>query len=225
MHLRNMALLLFVVTALPGQTIDGEWVVKLKFFDNTEYRRMTLHLQDAKLTGKAGDLDLEGTLRGGKVEIQGKNEGGGKATLSGALKNGQMSGEATWRGEKMQWTASRPKPRPAAAARHVFEPKEFHRLFSGSIPPALTLYPGDSVKTWSVDAGGWDASGVRRSLGGNPETGPFYIEGALPGDTLVVRFERLRLNRDTAISSGSIALEPLSESVLSVQSEKGREVR
>jgi acetamidase/formamidase len=32
-------------------------------------------------------------------------------------------------------------------------------------------------------------------------TGPFYVEGAVPGDTLVVHFNRIRLNRDTAISS------------------------
>src|SRR5262249_20323014 len=59
-------------------------------------------------------------------------------------------------------------------------------------------------KTWSIDAGGVDAKGVRRSLGGNPETGPFYVEGALPGDTLVVKLTRIQLNRDTAISSGDI---------------------
>jgi amidase len=57
------------------------------------------------------------------------------------------------------------------------------------------------VKTWSVDAGGTDPQGVRRTTGGNPLTGPFYVDGAAPGDTLVVRFTRIRLNRDTAISS------------------------
>jgi len=57
------------------------------------------------------------------------------------------------------------------------------------------------VKTWSVDAGGTDPKGVRRTSGGNPLSGPFYIEGAIPGDTLVVHFNRIRLNRDTAISS------------------------
>jgi acetamidase/formamidase len=33
---------------------------------------------------------------------------------------------------------------------------------------------------------------------GNPLTGPFYVEGAMPGDTLVVHLERVALNRDTA---------------------------
>jgi acetamidase/formamidase len=89
---------------------------------------------------------------------------------------------------------------------HVFEPKEFHRVFSGAIQPALHIYPGDVVKTWSVDAGGVDAKGVTRCLGGNPLTGPFYIEGALPGDTLVIKLKRVRLNRDTAISTASIAM-------------------
>jgi acetamidase/formamidase len=55
-----------------------------------------------------------------------------------------------------------------------------------------------------VDAGGTDEKGVTRVLGGNPETGPFYIETAMPGDTLVVRLTRLRLNRDWAISDDGL---------------------
>jgi acetamidase/formamidase len=66
------------------------------------------------------------------------------------------------------------------------------------------------VKTWSVDAGGVDAKGIERSLGGNPLTGPFSIEGAVPGDTLVVKLTRIRLNRNTAISGDRIAAHALS---------------
>ncbi len=39
-----------------------------------------------------------------------------------------------------------------------------------------------------------------RTPGGNVETGPFYIEGAIPGDTLVVKLNKVRVNRDTARS-------------------------
>jgi amidase len=46
-----------------------------------------------------------------------------------------------------------------------------------------------------VDAAGIDSMGVRRSLGGNPQTGPFYVEGAFPGDTLVVTLNGLRSGR------------------------------
>jgi len=41
-------------------------------------------------------------------------------------------------------------------------------------------------------------------MGGNPETGPFYLEGAMPGDTLTVKFTRVRLNRDSARSGSRI---------------------
>ena len=68
----------------------------------------------------------------------------------------------------------------------------------------LVVSPGDTIHTTTVDAGGTDEKGVTRVLGGNPETGPFYIETAAPGDTLVVHLTRLRLNRDWAISDDGI---------------------
>src|SRR5205823_7619298 len=45
---------------------------------------------------------------------------------------------------------------------------------------------------------------VTRVLGGNPETGPFFIETAVPGDTLAVHLTRVRLNRDWAESDDAI---------------------
>jgi acetamidase/formamidase len=80
----------------------------------------------------------------------------------------------------------------------------FYREFSPFNKPVLTIAPGDTVHTTTVDAGGTDADGVRRSRGGNPETGPFYVESALPGDTLVVHLVHLRLNRDYAGSNDDI---------------------
>jgi acetamidase/formamidase len=55
-----------------------------------------------------------------------------------------------------------------------------------------------------VDAGGWDSKGVRRTSGGNPLSGPFYVDGAVPDDTLVIHFNRIRLNRDSAVSGDLI---------------------
>src|SRR6185437_11352595 len=43
-----------------------------------------------------------------------------------------------------------------------------------------------------------DKNMQQRAAGANPQVGPFYIEGALPGDTLVVKLNRVRVNRDSA---------------------------
>ena len=105
---------------------------------------------------------------------------------------------------ELKWEAYRQQDAKPAQT-HTFEPTKFEHFFSDAIEPVLHLNPGDTVKTWSVDAGGTDPKGVRRTSGGNPLTGPFYVEGALPGDTLAIHFNRIRLNRDTAISSPLIS--------------------
>jgi acetamidase/formamidase len=62
--------------------------------------------------------------------------------------------------------------------------------------PVLTIAPGTTVETRTFsrpgdyyEGGAWPG-----------EVGPFFIEGAAPGDTLVVHIVRLRPNRDTAVS-------------------------
>jgi acetamidase/formamidase len=77
---------------------------------------------------------------------------------------------------------------------HHFTPTHYHTTI-GSHPPVLRIADGDTVVTTTVDARGADASGQRVTPPGNPQTGPFYIEGAQPGDTLVVKLEKLRPNR------------------------------
>jgi len=91
------------------------------------------------------------------------------------------------------------------AETYRFEPKEFYNTFSGAHKPVLRIKPGDHVITSTIDAGGTDAAGVRRGQGPNPETGPFFIEGAEPGDTLVVHLLRLETNRTTGFSASLLA--------------------
>ena len=95
-------------------------------------------------------------------------------------------------------------------ARHEFEPTVFYSTI-GSHPPVLRIEPGDTVATSTVDAAGHDAHGSLVAAPGNPQTGPFFISGAQPGDMLEVRFDRIWPNRDRAVASASIApgvLEP-----------------
>jgi len=96
-------------------------------------------------------------------------------------------------------------PALSRAETHTFIPETFYRTFSGAHPVALKLKSGDRVVTKTIDAGGDDWNGKNVSLGGNPETGPFYIEGAEPGDMLVVTFHKIETNRATARSGSLLA--------------------
>jgi acetamidase/formamidase len=88
--------------------------------------------------------------------------------------------------------------------RHAFEPTHFH-LTIGEHEPVLRVAPGDTIATWCVDSLGFDAHDRRLSDGGNPQTGPFFVEGAEPGDVLAVTLDRLRPNRSRGVTSPVVA--------------------
>ena len=87
----------------------------------------------------------------------------------------------------------------------------YYRTFSRSYPILARIKPGDTVKTKALDSGGQDFKGEHLSEPGNPLTGPFYIEGAEPGDAISVHLSALRLNRDWGYTSyrlGLVSLTP-----------------
>jgi amidase len=91
------------------------------------------------------------------------------------------------------------------AETHQFIPQQFYNTYSFAHPPALRIKPGDRVITKTIDAAGVDWSGKSVASGPNPQTGPFYVEGAEPGDMLVVTFEKLETNRVTAYSGSLLS--------------------
>ena len=63
---------------------------------------------------------------------------------------------------------------------------ELHNTFSGAHATALRIKPGDHLVTSTIDARGVDSAGVQRGQLPNPHAGHFYVEGAEPGDALVI---------------------------------------
>jgi amidase len=193
-------------SAVAQQTVAGEWMLTSHEPFGPNIMRLSLAVAGEQVTGTAGGRRLDGTVRGAAIEFRMDN-----VTVKGSVEGAEMVGEAVFPDRTVKWTAVRIPPRPSAPQTHEFEPSEFHLYFSSKVKPALRINLGDTVRTWSVDAGGRDKAGTRRSGGGNPQTGPFYIEGAVPGDTLVVRLNKVRTNRDWAGSGSTImrnALEP-----------------
>ncbi len=84
----------------------------------------------------------------------------------------------------------------ASAETHRLKPTTGHATFAVR-PPVLTVQPGDVLESESL-WGDW----YERDGGKWPgEVGPIAIEGAKPGDTLVVEILKVLPNRDTAIST------------------------
>jgi amidase len=75
-------------------------------------------------------------------------------------------------------------------------PDRYYNTFSHTNPVFLRINQGDVVVTKTVDSGGFDDQGKSRATGGNPLTGPFYIDNAEPGDAILVHLRKVRLNRN-----------------------------
>src|SRR5215216_7214133 len=79
---------------------------------------------------------------------------------------------------------------------HRFEPERFFNTM-GQHPPALRVQPGDTVVMQTLDARGVDLAGAQRGETPNPQSGPIWVDGAVPGDALEVRIVRLTPSRAT----------------------------
>ncbi|MBI1355081.1 MAG: acetamidase [Acidobacteria bacterium] len=88
---------------------------------------------------------------------------------------------------------------------HRFEPSRYYNTFSFAHEPVLRIKPGDTIVTKTIDARGFDASNQKVGERPNPQTGPFYVEGAEPGDVLVIHFDKIEPDRPTAWSSSLLA--------------------
>lgn len=96
---------------------------------------------------------------------------------------------------RAQTVASRAaSPESAHVVHYELKLQELKYVF-GPVAPVMHVQPGDIIDTTTVDADGkaLEEAGMKVP-GPNPLTGPFYIEGAEPGDTLVVRFLAIEPN-------------------------------
>jgi acetamidase/formamidase len=87
------------------------------------------------------------------------------------------------------------------------DPSEFAWTFGG-VRPVRRVRPGTILELWTEDAFGGKVRGPDDLVSKviefpfvNPQTGPFLVEGAEPGDTLALHFVSIEPSRDWAASS------------------------
>ncbi len=191
--------------ALPVD-VTGRWIFYLsRFGEECATIRVELRTEGSNLSGTLNALRLQGSVSDDYLTISATRPDGEEwGKFEGKTNGDIISGTAKQLKAEFAWRARREPAMDRAPKTHTFEPTSFPRVFAGNIAPVLHINPGDVVKTTTLDAGGWDCKGIRQCVGGNPQTGPFFVEGALPGDTLAIKFHRIRLNRNSAVSGRRI---------------------
>lgn len=76
----------------------------------------------------------------------------------------------------------------------------------GGVEPVMKVEPGDVLEVWTDDCFAGLVESVadlpsKKITAFNPQTGPFYVEGAEPGDTLALHFVSIEPSRDWAVST------------------------
>jgi amidase len=96
---------------------------------------------------------------------------------------------------------------PALAQRVVrYEPRPADlKYVFGVAKPVATVRPGEIIDTRTVDCFGnvikKPGDTLAKVAGDNPLTGPFFVEGAEPGDTLVVKILELAVDGDQGVGA------------------------
>ena len=216
MTIARMLLPFALVAASPAIAAPETWVVAVDLWGNNVYRTLTLDAQGSALSGRyEGDV-VKGERSGRTFRFTATGSAGTRAFI-GTLKGERIEGVARMpdtNDDRLTvshtFVARRAEAPPAAPRTIDFEPTSWSNSFDANRAPVLTLWPGDILRTRTIDSGGIDRDGTTRALYGNPQVGPFYIGGAEPGDTLVVHIRKLHLNRDFADSRDEVTARALS---------------
>lgn len=186
----------------------GRWYVEVGYGDETSSMILELSQEGAQYKGKstASDfglgLNYEGAVEGKRLRLMSSEEGYPKVvnapsnigTLDLEIIKGRLAGKGTLWGVAVTLAGVRPDETKKPPKTYDYVPDRYITTLSGNHQPVLRIRPGDSVRTTTVDANGLDEKRQWRSFPGNAHTGPFYIEGAMPGDTLVVHLTKVRTN-------------------------------
>lgn len=231
--LRYAMLLIFLAPCLAYAADEEHWLLQLDRWGNRSYQTLNLNVSGSNISGKLDGDNLVGTRNAKGIVFTVTDADKARYSYAGTVSKDAMQGTADFPDTNNPqarathtFSARRMPDRPAGPARQYdFQPTDYSNEFSPHRLPVLNIWPGDTVKTKTIDSGGVDEHGVTKALYGNPQTGPFFISTAEPGDTLVVHLKRLRLNRDYADSLDSIVGRAMGPALAAKAESLGKPVR
>lgn len=233
MSLRLLVLLALLVCTGRANAAEAQWLLTIDLWGTPSYQLLQLQDEAGTLNGTLDGDTLTGQRKGRRFRFTATDAQQARYIFDGEQQADRLTGMADFpdsnhaeRRAMHAFSARRIPARPPGPPRHLsYQADSYANTFSAEREPVLTLWPGDSVSTATIDSGGVDRHGNTVALFGNPQIGPFYIAGAMPGDTLVIRLKQVRLNRDYADSLDSIVHRALSIGQAGRAAELGKPVR
>lgn len=233
MRFSVVAVAAFGLLITPPSKARETWIVRTDLWGNPAFSTLIFDREKAKVWGALDGDRVAGEVTANRITFNVTESDGRQSRYSATVMGDQLTGNVDAPDTNdpkarasHRFTAWRLPDRPAGGARMVeFRPSDYSNTFNADRPPILTIWPGDSVHTTTIDSGGVDEQGVTRALFGNPQTGPFFIAGAERGDTLVVRLKQLKLSRDYADSLDTIVGRALGTSLVSGAADLGKPIR
>jgi len=223
MRSRWIATIVMTAALMPGVVrgeVAGKWVAEVTSPTLLEpaYIRVVLARTGDAVSGAWGTEIVKGTVKGSSVSLALTDAAGRNAgTLTGKIEGDAGAGGGTMAGvgrragrggagaggrapmpQEVAWKLTRELTPPAKPREINYDPTTFQAYYYAGNRPGIHIFPGDIVHTWAPDSGGADKNLKRVALGPNSNIGPIYVEGALPGDTLVVHLIKIEPNRKTA---------------------------
>ncbi|MEO9079903.1 MAG: hypothetical protein ABI268_11415, partial [Rhodanobacter sp.] len=180
--LRRLVLLGLCVPliALSAQPQQQTWLIKTDLWGNTAYQTLILERTGDVVTGVFDGDKAVGTRRGEALNLTVTDSNQAKHHLKATVRGDKIIGMADDpdpnnpdKRASHSLTGQRLPDRPSGPPQvHEFIAKDYANAFSASRAPVLTVWPGDSIHTQTIDSGGVDSHGVTVALFGNPQVGP-----------------------------------------------------
>ncbi len=208
-----LALALFVCAGARAQSpFDGAWDVVVDFDGGSSAGVMRLSSDAGAITGTSEPLDenqffpldIAGQSSGESTDLTFRFQDQLVGRVTVERTGGALQGAGTLYSVPVTLSAKPSDRTFRAPTVHDFVPTTFELQYESRREPVLSLVPGDRVRTSLLDNRGQDAAMDWKAMPGNTLTGPFFIEGAMPGDTLVVHLNTVKLNRKTAKMYSSV---------------------
>ena len=230
--MRSLVAVLLLLSASPVWAEPQTWVVSVDRWGNAERSTLTLEADGGVLSGRLNTLAVEGRREGDTLVFSAVDSDGARYRFEGAQTGDTLSGWADYPDTNVPdararhaFTAQRLEIPAGPPLRRTYNPESFSNAFTAERAPVMVIRPGDVIATRTIDSGGVDEHGRTVALYGNPQTGPFFIAGANPGDVLAIHIRKLALNRDYADSLDGFTGSAMSLRLAARAADLGQKVR